>query len=612
MGLFSGSGAAVLLGFTLAAAACSGSSSKNGTTPPPDTICDANARRCDGLNVKLCSADGLSESIDSTCLPNETCADGACSPNACVPNTKFCKDGAVWKCDSAGAGSMLSSVCPSGKYCRDDDGAAYCSDQACTPGKARCEGNVATRCAADGSGPQPGGTDCAANKQACVDGSCQDVTCMPGSKLCQQGAVYQCSQDGTKTSLLLQCTASQVCDGKLNACRSKQCDPGTLGCDGSKLVKCNEFGSDWDQSGKDCASSDQICVAGACKKQVCTANSSYCQEGTVYQCDPSGTSSTLYRQCNAQYEHCLQYNGTYANCVGNDCVAGKTFCDYNTVKVCNADGSAPSTGTVCADDQYCDNGTAKCVAKVCDPYTYYCSQGDIYYCTSYSGPQQGELPVTSCLNDTKCQVVSGTPNCVPMACTAGEVGCIANQVGTCAATGDSLASVTDDCAKNGNVCTADQKCAKSAADTLGVAEDALTEPAGIFIGNMIQVTSTRKLTEFQLNLLLASARELRWVIYEQSADTLTARFDKVVSNQTGNGFVSSGTLNYTLKAGKTYVLGVVATGGNMIGYFDNLPYASRTSFGEILGRTEQSYSSSLGAYPDSNSIYQMKTTTELP
>src|SRR6185436_6778065 len=84
--------------------------------------CSAGARRCDGLNVKICSDDGSTETIDHTCLPTQTCSDGACTENACVPNTRFCKDGAIWKCDSTGGGSALAQSCAAGQFCRDDDG----------------------------------------------------------------------------------------------------------------------------------------------------------------------------------------------------------------------------------------------------------------------------------------------------------------------------------------------------------------------------------------------------------------------------------------------------------------------------------------------------------
>ncbi|HXK16886.1 MAG TPA: hypothetical protein VNG33_03695, partial [Polyangiaceae bacterium] len=203
------------IGLGLLLAACGGTSKTppgngsagsvsngGGATVPIESICTAGAKRCDGLNIKVCSDDGSAENIQQTCLPTQTCAAGACADNACVPNTHFCKNGAIWKCDATGSGSALSSMCGMGQFCREDDGSATCSNQACTPAQAMCDANTATTCATDGSGPQPGGTDCAATKQACYQGQCRDIACTGGMKLCQHNNVYLCAQNGTDVSLL--------------------------------------------------------------------------------------------------------------------------------------------------------------------------------------------------------------------------------------------------------------------------------------------------------------------------------------------------------------------------------------------------------------------------
>src|SRR4051812_10704130 len=101
MGKYIGRGVAVL-GVTFLAIACSGSAKKNtandpdvpsggSSSVPPGGKCGAGQRRCEGLNVKVCSADGVSETIAETCLPSQACSDGVCTDTACVPNTKFCK-----------------------------------------------------------------------------------------------------------------------------------------------------------------------------------------------------------------------------------------------------------------------------------------------------------------------------------------------------------------------------------------------------------------------------------------------------------------------------------------------------------------------------------------
>ena len=85
-------------------AACGGSSktppagsagTAGGPSQPIETVCSAGERRCVALNVKVCSDDGTAETIEQTCLPTQTCSDGACAENACLANTHFCKDGAI-------------------------------------------------------------------------------------------------------------------------------------------------------------------------------------------------------------------------------------------------------------------------------------------------------------------------------------------------------------------------------------------------------------------------------------------------------------------------------------------------------------------------------------
>ena len=115
-----------------------------------------------------------------------------------------------------------------------------------------------------------------------------------------------------------------------------------------------------------------------------------------------------------------------------------------------------------------------------------------------------------------------------------------------------------------------------------------------------------------MNLVLASPRELRWVIFEQSGDNFVARIDKVNSNQTGTGFLSSGTMSYTLKVGKKYAFGVAISGGSGIAYFDTAPFNGNASFGGLVGRVESPYSSTIQAYIEPSLAYQMKITTESP
>jgi hypothetical protein len=621
MGTKLGQRLGAVLGVALLAGACSGSSK---TAPSKgETVCVPAARSCDddGLTIQVCNADGTALETDKVCKLSCTggecdastgpgvCVGDTCTETTCLANTKFCQDGSVWKCDASGDSSKLSQACAKSQFCRETEDTASCTDQACTPGQAMCKGDFATKCEADGSGPADGGLDCAANKQTCIDGGCQETKCIPGAKVCQNEDVYLCAKNGTDTSLLADCQAGSVCDGEKLACAPKVCDIGSIGCDGTRAVKCNAYGSGWDPSATDCAADNQVCVAGSCKEQVCTPNGTFCQNGNVFQCDQKGVSSSLWQTCTPNYYHCTPYpSSNYATCDYNQCQPNQKLCDNNVVRTCNPDGSWPSEGTACGNDQFCESGT--CKARVCEPGEIFCKDGDVYGCDWIGS--RADL-YQECASDTTCKVNDGSYSCIPMPCSPGEVACLGNKVGTCAADGQSLSKVTEDCSLTASICGPDNKCSKSVVDVLGADEPNgdTSESSGYFIGDVIEVNSARKLTEMQLSLSLPPPRTVRWVVFEQTADSnFTARQDWVVSNQSGSGFFSSGPISYALKAGKTYVFGAVVTGGNTFtAYLDTGPFAVNASFGTVLGRVQSPYSSTMGAWIDTGYLYQMKLTT---
>lgn len=600
-----GAGALVVLGVWLSG--CSGSSK---TPPAGGDECSPGARRCDGQAVKLCNADGTAEAVQETCAAPESCSDGQCVGTICVPNTKFCKDGAIWKCDSSGGGSALATMCGTGQFCLMDDEDAECSDTACIAGELTCDGDVATKCKADGSGPAAGGVDCAKNKQVCYLGKCQHATCIPGEKVCQQDDVYLCSGSGTSMALLADCQATEVCDSKLGTCRPRVCEPGKLDCDSSRVTQCNEFGSAWEQSGTDCAAAGQVCVAGACKKQTCTPGSTFCEGGNVHQCDSSGVSSSLSQTCYPASYHCQPYpSSNYAHCEPNDCYAGEEVCHGNTIKTCTASGTFPESGTDCGNDKYCENGA--CKPRVCAPLEYVCKDKDVYYCDDY-----GRLAYLTqdCSNGTACQANgNGGATCITLPCEPDETSCVGNKVGKCTADGSALATVTEDCTVDGNVCDNANQCVKSVTEKMGIEDELETQSSGVAIGDIIDVTSSRKLTEIGANLVLVAPRDLRWVVFEHVNNVYVARVDKLVTNQKGSTYFTSGPMSYTLKAGRRYMVAVAVTGGSFGSLYDLAPWSQEgLSFGKPIGGFASYYQAEINFDFYSDHLYQMSVTTELP
>lgn len=574
--------------------------------------CTPDAKRCDGSSVKQCDESGFKETITQTCLSTQTCSNGACAAGACVPNTSTCKDGVVWKCNEDGV-STQSERCATGLFCRVDGDVASCNAQACSKGQPLCNDNVATTCNADGSGVVAGGVDCGKSSRACAGGQCYDVVCKVGEKSCQHGDVYLCSHNGTDVSLLTTCRSDEVCDAEMGSCRKKLCEPGKAACEGTRAQTCNEFGSAWLPAATECATDGKICVNGSCKKQLCAASRSFCQDGNVYSCDASGTAATLSQTCNASTEHCATYNGgSFGYCKANDCHSGDSVCDGDVIKVCNADGSLPASGTACSESQTCEN--AKCKERPCVPGNYLCKGADVYYC-DFSSPflslQQ------TCEPDSSCKAVGTTgAACAPFACSPSAAACVGDKLGTCAADGLGLSAVTTDCTATANVCTTELKCAKSATDTIGVAEKAELISGSNLIVDVIDVDSTRKLTELQAQLVFTGTLELRWIVYELTGQMFVPKYDKLVSGVTGTGAITSfnsGALNYKLTAGKRYALGVVITGGDVFDYVDSLPYTRDVSFGTVTGRVVSYYPNTFDVFSvDTSYVSRMSMTTEAP
>ncbi len=507
---------------------------------------------------------------------------------------------------------LISSACGGTSKTTKSDNA---TEVRCTANAALCDGSIATQCNAEGSGPQPGGVDCADTKQFCVAGMCQNTLCNGGTKSCQNGDVYLCASDGSSLSMFEDCRNDELCNGESGRCVARLCQPGRSLCSGTRVLTCNELGNGWLAESTDCVAMGKACVAGHCEAPVCVASTSFCRDGNLYQCDPAGTTSTLSAVCRPGFEHCeVTPAGLSAFCVPDVCVAGNKLCAGNVIKVCNADGSLPEAGTACAKDEFCEN--AQCKPTSCALGTRYCDGKNVITCQP-----NGPIVYRECSPDEACLAV--VPNadqsfpdlvsCVPTPCVAGETTCVQNQIGTCEDDGTSLGVVTNDCAASGQVCTASATCAASVSDTLGLDENAVALQGSPYVGNMIEVRSSRKLTELQMALVFTSPRDLRWMVFEQVGDEFVLRAETMTTSASSSGFVSSGPLNYPLDVGKRYALGVMMP-SDCIGYNDTQPVGGNPSFGSVLGSvmafSDDSFSvaSSFVAY----TVSYMKVTTESP
>lgn len=573
---------------------------------PSAERCEPGLLSCDGASVRECDADGAGTTIVETCSLSDTCVEGECIAIECAPGARSCRDGQVVECNPEGTGSDPIQSCKADEYCIEHDGSALCNATVCVADEPLCINQIATTCKPDGSGPEPGGQSCEAGS-ICDDGECVGTICTPGQRLCQHDDVYVCTSNGAGATLFFDCGAEETCDPELGACRPRLCEPGKLGCDESRVAQCNATGLGWEQSGTDCADSNEVCVAGSCKTQTCIPDSTFCKNHDVYLCDEHGVTSSLNQDCADGLYHCTPYlYGNSAYCTYNTCTPGAPMCNGNVLSQCADDGSGIEPGGTDCGDQICSNGA--CKTKVCTAGQYFCHDGDIAYC--WDGV--GYTIQQTCGDHARCDESGNGLECRPYACSPGSDACFGNRIGTCGDDGQSLSSVTQDCDAGGQVCSSDSSCGSSALDTLGISEELTSIGSDQVIGNVIDVTSDRELTLLEANLVLAGPRSLRWVIFELSGSYYEARYDKVIANQTGNGYLSSGAISYLLKAGRRYYIGVAVSGGGFVPYYDTAPFAPYLTFGRALGAFSTSYDTSLYAYFPSAHVFDLRFTTQAP
>jgi hypothetical protein len=560
-----------------------------------------------GIALAAC---GSSKTNDGAATGSDGGAAGAAS-DACVPFTQRCDGRSIKLCNPDGASETVQLTCAEGLRCVEAGGTAGCDTRACTPGEALCDGNLATTCAADGSGPKPGGTSC--SPRQCELGKCVAIECTAGALLCSGGDVHRCGRDGKSITLVEDCEPGELCDADTGKCSERVCQPDLASCNGTIANTCNRFGTGF-LDPLDCADDELECYDGKCIDRVCEPAQRFCRDDNVVQCSLSGEDSTLSQTCNHPLEHCEESSGGFAFCFADVCTPGELSCDKNVVKRCTEQGSFPSEIEEDCGDGWCVDGA--CAARTCESGSYFCQDSDIYYCEYQAPPQL----YVECEGDTVCRSAGATsdPNypygvfCGERSCTAGETACLQNQIGKCGADGESLSEVTTSCATDGKVCTVDHACAATATDSLGVGETGVFLAADSFTGNLIEVTSARTLTQLRGYLGLPSARQLRWVIYEQTGNAFVAKVDKVASVASSTGFVASPAFSFPLQVGKRYLLGVAISGGDVSSYYDGAPYEAHMSFGSVLGQFSSFYAARYD-YLDNfshESLLQLEVTTQ--
>jgi hypothetical protein len=602
-----------ILGIAIGLLACSGSHTSTGQPEPADEM--AGKAGIGGSS----GAAGANSGGSADCSSNQDCSVGVCSAGSCkevscVPGTTFCGASGVWTCGPDGTPTQLAQRCSSDQFCLEKSGTATCNATACFAGDPICDGTVATQCKPDGSGPKPGGDDCAAAKQVCYSGQCRDLLCTPGQKLCDNNTLYLCSDAGSSRVVVNNCSTLEVCDPTAGACQTKVCDPGKLGCDSTRVVTCNASGSGYVQTGLDCATKQGVCIQGACQAQACSPSLSYCSGGDVYSCSNDGTVGTLINSCTAD-SHCVVY-GSSAYCAYYSCQPNSVGCSGNVLATCAADGSGwlPG-GTDCALTSSTCIGNA-CSPNVCNPNTLFCKDGNVQQC---DGQGLTSYQVQFCTLGTYCATRTGVTTCAPTPCTADTDGCVGEKLGHCSADGMSVGAGATDCGASQQVCTL-QGCAKTAVDSLSSTTQIGTGSANELVTNLVAVDSARKLTLIEAYLSMPTTRNLVWVVYVLTNADGMGEFDLEFQKSTsgsGAGYQSSGAISIELEAGKTYAIGVGASDGNFVYYYDLPVAAPSLNFARVTGSADISFGASFDSapfdvLPSQLPVYSTRLTTTTP
>ncbi len=339
---------------------CTGNSTCNaltgGCTPP---TCTAGAPVCDGNSTSVCAADGKGPAPGGTpCADGKACYLGVCAPITCTGSFE-CTDGVLKKCASNGT-TFTTSNCNFQGLC--DAVGGKCLTPVCTPGAFVCNGQLATRCKVDGTGYEAGGTDCTAQNLVCDGGGCLSKVCTPSTYFCNGGNVQSCNSTGATYAPYDACLLSEYCLPGSSFCQTDKCTAGSAVCNGNLATTCASDGSGPITGGTDCSLTSQLCVAGLCKSVVCTKGSFSCVGESLYQCNDSGTATSLYTNCStAQF---CDSSGATPTCSADVCSANAVGCNQEVISTCATNGGGwINPGTNCAaSSQVCALG-GSCAAQ---------------------------------------------------------------------------------------------------------------------------------------------------------------------------------------------------------------------------------------------------------
>lgn len=327
--------------------------------------------------------------LECTCGPEQSCAEGRCAEGACVA----CPEGTLrCACDAQGA-------CAQGLACLDD----LCVEDSdsCPPGEAGCP------CDQGGCG----------EGLTCMDSSCVELpTCPEGSADCP------CEQGACQDNLICINDLCRACDSDTAGC---PCDEGACG----QGLTCEQGACRDAQACADLACApQQLCQEAADSQDARCLEA--CQPGFVWEpgslscqaevilpsCAPDAPQS-LADTCAQARRQCVDDAEQGASC--GDCLEG----------LLEEEGA-------CRDPRDCQGAGCEALGRTCDP----AAPGQDATC---GGCRMGFLEQDGqCVADTRSNCLEADPNSILTQCQAQQRQCVPSEQGaTC---GDCLEDLVED------------------------------------------------------------------------------------------------------------------------------------------------------------------------
>jgi alpha-tubulin suppressor-like RCC1 family protein len=355
------------------------------------------------IRMLTCNLDGSGTDSATTCLAESPICDATSKKClSCQPNGVFCDGLQLNVCSADGMDWTTKANCGQGQVC--DATAGKCvAGTGCTVGTYQCSGSTLQSCNAKGTFED---LDYCASSAQCDSnyGRCQK--CQSNSYSCVGDTVQACDyNNGNSTPYTAQTCTAGNCVASGSTANCSVCRPNTISCyDGSPSYSACSAANTWLQNTclKDLDGNQMVCSSALGKCVTCVPGRAMCgQNGVLQVCKPDGSGYTT-QNCQDSNQQC---DAGLAKCV--DAQPGRFYCtaDGDLMKVgydlMKKDHSiVASKVESCGSQNQCNAYEGSCRSKRCVPGQLTCSGADVYSCDTGDHRQR---TATRCGSVARCQ-----------------------------------------------------------------------------------------------------------------------------------------------------------------------------------------------------------------